>query len=200
MLKIHAQRIRRSIKHQGGAPYWGSDQLSPGVRLGKLLLNRVVYPWLHFRRKRAGLPTYEPPPIWQTEARVILRNDQDEVLWIKQQSCSRWILPGGPANEEEPPWETAARLKNGKQDNLSGLSGVYPALDNPLMTFCFNGRLTGEPRSMSTGQIAYFKPGQEPQEAAAQHVAFVIDALANGHETVFRHLQKSVALPVGRLV
>ncbi len=200
MLKIHTERIGRSMKHQGGAPYWGTDQLSTGMRLGKMLLNRMIYPWLNFRRRRAGLPMHSSPPTWQTEARVVLPNDQNDILWIKRQNSNRWILPGGTAAEEEPPWETAVRLINGKQENLSGLSGVYPAPDNPLMTFSFRGRLTGEPRSKSTDQIAYFRPGEEPQEAAPQHVAFVADAMANGEVTIFRHLDRSAALPVGRLI
>ena len=61
MLAIHQERVRRSLAHRGGPPYWGSNSLSSRLRLGNLLMNRIIYPWLHFRRRRTGHPPYTPP-------------------------------------------------------------------------------------------------------------------------------------------
>lgn len=190
MLNMHVERIRRSIAHQGGPPYWGTTQLSTRDRLGNILLNRVIYPWLHFRRSRAGLPAYEPPPSWKVQALAILRNPKGETLWVRDQQKDVWHLPGGLAAQEEPPWETAARsaaVQLGQSIQLSGLTGAYPAVDQPEMTFCFSGDWSGTPAGMAGAETAFFAPGQEPDRAAAAHAAYVLDA-QNSEAVVFRHL------------
>ncbi len=180
MLDLHKEHVTRSMAHVGGAPYWGSHQLSTWLNLGNMLINRIVYPWLHFRRRRAGLPAYEPPPSWQTQARVIVRNDQGAVLWIREGDSAIWRLPGGASAAKEPPWETAGRFLQrdaGIEAGLSGLGGVYPAADKAEMTFTFTAVAEeSRPNSSPARETAYFQPGDEPEEAPDQDVSFVQDA------------------------
>jgi 8-oxo-dGTP diphosphatase len=193
MLDIHAQRIQRSIDHKGGPPYWGTDKLSTRLRLGNLLMNGVIYPWLHFRRKRAGLPAYEPPPSWQANANVILRNSQGEILWTRDRESGIWTLPGGTCIAEEPPWETAVRSLNstlGMSVHLNGLSGVYPAPGDPQMTFVFSGSNSAKPTLAPALDTGYFAPGQEPKEAVPQHTALAADTSKNGEDVRFRLLDR----------
>jgi hypothetical protein len=188
MLDMHTQRVQRSLAHVGGRPYWGTNQLSTRLRLGNCLMNGIVYPWLHFRRKRAGLPPYKAPPNWRARAAVIMFNGQGEVLWTRDKEKSSWILPGGSA-AEIPPWETAVRslkISTGIETQLSGLSGVYPAPDKPEMTFCFSGEIGHHPALTPARESAFFVPGQEPDEAEPQHAAFVRDASDGNDGVTFR--------------
>lgn len=194
MLAMHAQRVQRSIRHEGGPPYWGTNPLSTRMRLGNLLLNHLIYPWLHFRRRRAGLPVYEPPPSWQTQAYTILRNEKGDVLWLKDQESHVWRLPGGAAAHEEPPWTTAERsvAGSGLRIELNGLTGVYPAADKPQMVFCFSGSLAGPVDGLASTETAFFAPGHEPELALNDHATFVLDAVQDSSEVTFRHLGSPV--------
>jgi ADP-ribose pyrophosphatase YjhB (NUDIX family) len=191
MLDLHQERIQRSLAHQGGPPYWGSNTLSSRLRLGNSLMNRVIYPWLHFRRRRACQPPYEPPLGWQARSAVIIRNNQGQVLWTRDQDDhgQTWMLPGGTSEAKEPPWNTAVRSVQtsiGIRAKLSGLSGVYPAPDKPEMTFSFTANSVDNSSLSPSGEIAYFAPGHEPVEAQPQHLSFVIDALVPDEDISFR--------------
>jgi hypothetical protein len=176
MLKFHEQRILRSLAHQGGPPHWETHQLSIPMRLGNLLLNGLVYPWLHWRRKLAGQPPYVRPPNWLIRARVILRDQNDEVLWLRDQKSGVWKLPGAHAPAQQPPWQTAAyaiREKLGISDEVRDLRGIYPAANKAQMTFAFSGHFSGSPTKTES---ACFLPGKEPQEVLAEDAAMVADA------------------------
>ena len=191
MLKLHQERIQRSLAHPGGPPYWGSNTLSTRLRLGNTLINRVIYPWLHFRRRRAGQAQYVPPPSWQTRSTVIIHNNEGLVLWTRDQDTNNWVLPGGISKTKEPPWKTAVRcIKTtvGFSAELNGLSGVYPAPDKPDVAFSFTGKAASNPGQSPAVETAYFAPGHEPVEAQPQHASFVKDAMENEEQTVFRHL------------
>ena len=191
MLDIHKEQIQRSLAHKGGPPYWGTHKLSARVHLGNMLMNRVIYPWLHIRRRRAGLPPYEPPPAWQARSTIIMRNQQGQVLWTRDQDGKSWTLPGGASAPKEPPWETAERSVEssiGINPKLSGLSGVYPSPNKPELTFSFTGETVGNPGLPPSVKTAYFAPGHEPEEAQPQHVSFVMDAAEPGKLPGFRLL------------
>ena len=191
MLKLHQERIQRSLDHQGGPIYWGTNRMSTRLQLGNALINRVVYPWLHFRRRRAGLPAYLPPPTWQAHSAVIIRNEQGQVLWTRNQNEKHWTLPGGSAAAKEPPWETAVRCvksSNGINAKLNGLGGIYPSPDKPEMTFAFTGEAVDDSGIIPTVESAYFAPGQEPEEAVPQHVSFVTDTPEAENQPIFRIL------------
>lgn len=197
MLNFHQERIQRSLAHQGGPPYWGSNMISTRHRLGNMLINHVIYPWLHFRRRRAGQPRYIPPPSWQTRSTVIIHNKQGQILWTRDQDTNSWILPGGVSMPKEPPWKAAVRcIKTtvGFSAELNGLSGVYPSPAEPEVAFSFTGKATSKPGQSPSVETAYFAPGYEPAEAQPQHASFVKDATENGEQPIFRHID---SLPGG---
>ena len=191
MLDFHQERIERSLAHQGGAPYWGANNLSTRLRLGHLFMNRLIYPWLDLRRRRASLAAYEPPPSWQAHAAVIIHDDQERILWTRERDSESWTLPGGTSRPKEPPWTTAERCieeKAGISARLSGLSGVYPNSNKPEMTFSFIGESVDESSVILAAEAAYFAPGHEPAEAKAEHVSIVQDAVEFTEQTNFRLL------------
>jgi ADP-ribose pyrophosphatase YjhB (NUDIX family) len=190
MLDIHARRIKQATSHTGGPPTWETNQLSLAVRLGNRLMHGVIYPWLHARRRRAGLPEYEPPPDWHARSLVVLRNEQGQVLWVKDRQTQEWVLPGG-ASATEPPWATASQALldwTGRKASLVTLSGIYPALDSPEMTFAFTADSGGEKLETHQGETAYFAPGKEPLECWQDHVSVAAEAVRDDGEVVFRQL------------
>lgn len=191
MLDLHQERIERSLAHRGGPPYWGSHVMSNRLRLGNGLMNRLIYPWLHFRRRRAGLPAYVPPPAWQVQNRVIMRNDQGQVLWTWDQARQNWILPGGISAAQEPPWDAAVRsvkTATGLTIQLDDLTGAYPSEGRAQMTFVFEGSILENPGSTNLVKTAFFAMGHEPSDALRQHVAQVADAGQPDQGTHFRLL------------
>jgi ADP-ribose pyrophosphatase YjhB (NUDIX family) len=200
MLDIHKEQIQRSLAHKGGPPHWGTHKLSNRVHIGNVLMNHVIYPWLHFRRRRAGLPRYEPPPAWQAQSTVIMRNRQGQVLWTKDQDGKCWTLPGGTSAAKEPPWETAVRFVKssaGISPKLSGLSGVYPSPDKPEITFSFTGEIVDNPGSALSNETAFFAPGHEPEETQPHHASFVQDAVKSDEPINFRLLDPLPAKTAG---
>lgn len=191
MLAIHQERIQRSLAHRGGPPYWGTNSLSARLRMGNVLMNRVVYPWLHLRRRLSGRPSYVPPPSWQTHATALIRDDQDRILWIRSQDGKAWQLPRGTSAAQETPWETAVRsvkTATGLIIQLDNLSGVYPAQENADMTFTFEGSTLANSDSARMARTAFFASGYEPDDALPQHVAQVADATQPDQETHFHLL------------
>jgi len=195
MLAIHARRIRQAMSHSGGTPYWETNELSLPVRLGNRLMHGIVYPWLHWRRRRAGLAAYNAPPQWQARSLVVLRNDAGQVLWVRDRQAEVWVLPGG-VSAAEPPWATAARAL-GKTTNegiaLTGLSGVYPAARSAEMTFAFAAEGSGATGLVEGSETAYFEPGQEADDCRKEDQSVVMDVLNAGGEVVFRHLEADKA-------
>jgi ADP-ribose pyrophosphatase YjhB (NUDIX family) len=195
MLNFHMQRVKRSIRHEGGPPYWGTDRISAGYRLGYFLITNVLYRWYNFRRRRAGLTIYDPPPTWQARAATIMSNDKGEVLWVKDQESGLWRLPGGDSIAGEPPWKTAERsmkADTGLSGELNGLTGVYPALDKPEMTFCFSALMSNDSATQSSLESKFLKPDRIPERATAAHAAFAADAANDSDEITFRHLVPSL--------
>lgn len=194
MLDLHKEQIQRSLEHHGGPPYWGSHKLSTRLHLGNMLMNRIIYPWLHLRRRRAGQPPYEPPPAWQARSAIIIRDQKGRVLWTKENGGKNWILPGAVSPAKEPPWETAVHATKssaGITARLSGLNGVYPSANKPEITFSFNAETSSAPGTSPTGESAYFAPGNEPEEALPQHLSFVLDAAEPADSPVFRLLEQT---------
>jgi hypothetical protein len=190
MLALHKEQIQNSLVHQGGPPYWGTHSLPTRLRLGNILLNRVIYPWIHFRRRRRGLPPYQPPPRWKAHVSTIFRDERGHVLWTKSKDQEEWILPGDVSMPNEPPWGTAVRsVKNAHQINmrLTGLSGIYPAADSATIALTFvAGFTSGQPLLINGTETDFFAVGQEPRSARHQHVIQVEDALNTAEEIHFR--------------
>lgn len=196
MLAIHEERIQRSLAHRGGPPYWGSDSLSPRLRLGNLLMNGIIYPWLQFRRRRAGHAPYIPPPSWQTHARVIIRDDQGRILWTRSQDGNAWELPGGTSAARETPWETAVhsvKTTTGLDTELTDLCGVYPCQERAQMTFAFAGKVEGNPSSTELAEAAFFALKHEPEDALPSHMVQAADSCKPDQETHFRLLPRAIS-------
>ena len=196
MLHFHRDRLQDSFRHEGGPPIW-ARQYPTGWQL---FLRRsflpFVYLWKDLRRRRQGVPRYQPPPEWGTGAFVIVRNEAGEVLWVKRRDMDVWNLPGGRADEMEAPWETAVREtkeETGLDVTLDDLSGVYlkPAVNGhaPHMIFAFTGTILGGrlTRNEEAADFAYFAPGAEPENSLPKHIERVADAVNLGRDkTVFK--------------
>jgi len=192
MLSFHKERIQRSLAHQGGPPYWGTHSFSTRLRFGGFLLNRIIYPWLGFRRRQKGLPAYQPPPRWKTLVSVILRDKHGRILWNKSQEREEWFLPEEISLTHEPPWDTALRLIKNKQRTdvkLTGLSGIYPARAESIMAFTFLAEFASGYQEQKNGiELKFFDSGTEPQSVRKQHLSQVEDALKSDGEIQYRFM------------
>lgn len=181
ILEFHKERIQNSLAHQGGPLYWGTQAMLVRLRLGNMLLNHIIYPWLHIRRRQKGLPAYQPPPKWDTPVFTIISDEEKRVLWTKSRDKEEWVLPGDLSAPDEPPWETAVRsIKNAQDVNfhLARLSGVYPSENSARMTFTFVAQFnSGQPELVNDSESSFFAIGTEPPSARHQHVVWVKDAL-----------------------
>lgn len=184
MAGAHFERVMAGLHHAGGPPEWGVHPLTWQTRLGRFLLNNVVYVWKDVRRRLAGRPPYQPPPAWQTAVSVVIRNAQGEVLWLK--NGDDWMLPGGTEQHMQPPWETAVSHTHrltGLQIQLTNLAGVYIQKENNHMTFVFTAETD---TALKTAEFAHFAPGQEPITIPTHFREQVTDACCQGVETVFK--------------
>lgn len=198
MLGMHWERVKDAWHHAGGPPHWRRQELSPLVKLGRFFIFNVLYPWRNWRRRRRHETPYVPPPSWQVSAFTVIRNEWEQVLWIKRPDEGIWHLTGGNSNPLEPPWETAIRMthrETGLIVNLVDLTGVYVYPGAASMVLIFTAEV--ESGSLTTGQeaaeFAYFTPGQEPANALPQHVQAVADAVSHLEETIFRQYEKRPA-------
>jgi ADP-ribose pyrophosphatase YjhB (NUDIX family) len=184
MMALHQERVQHGVFHKGGPVYWEVQKRSSAMAVGHFLLRTIIYPYMDWQRRRQRLPLYQPPPIWQTEATAVIRNDKGEVLWHKQ--GEQWQLPGGAGAENVPPWQTAvhhAQTQLQQPVTLINLSGVYPAQDKPHMGFTFTAKASSP---AANGRLAYFPVGVEPPECNRHHIAQAADACSAEEETVFR--------------
>jgi 8-oxo-dGTP diphosphatase len=168
MLPMHRLQIEAAFAHAGGSPDW--DRLPFGVssRLGFFILNRLIYPWLAFRRARQDAAPYVPPPNWVVSAGLVLRNQREEVLW--QRRNGRWTLPTSLASANRPPWEIAAEMVKTIPEQgicLVNLVRIVVRRGRPEMQFLFSGVMNGDAAAELPASFAYFAPGDEPAKSAA---------------------------------
>lgn len=194
MAGMHRQRIERGMSHFGGPPEWYVQQPSWRIRLGRMALQRVVYPWYDFQRKRNGRPPYTPPPSWQTSAFCVIRNEAGAVLWVKRRDVDAWNLPGGlRQGAHEPPWKTAVREtreETGLKVQLTDLTGVYVYRDaTPHMVFTFTATIRGGvlTTGAETAAFDWFQLGAEPPNSVQQHLERAADAASPFDRTEFRY-------------
>jgi 8-oxo-dGTP diphosphatase len=188
LLNIHQERVLEAWQHEGGPPIWKRQNLTLWGRLGKLLITGLIYPWKNLRRRLKGEPAFVPAPPWQVTAFVVIRNEQGQVLWLKQPD-GQWWLPGGPCGQNEAPWETAVRQtqqQTGLTIELEDLTGVYVPENEAQMTLVFTAVTTGGYLKAEM-EIACFTPGQEPEPSAHQQPQRVADAVGPRTETIFRY-------------
>lgn len=190
MLAIHKEQVKRAFSHSGGPPNWTDHQVYASLRAGNFLLNRLVYPWLRFRRSRLGEPEYVPPPDWKIKATLILSNSIGEIVLFQNESLGSWSLPASDVSRSEPPWLKANQLI---QDTLNGnavlndLAGIYLKQGKPEMEFVFTGSF--KERSMrSPHQLALFTPDLLPETLLPDHRAMVAEASESGLRTTYKLL------------
>lgn len=191
ILPMHRQRIRHSLAHKGEQPIWLTQPMTLSQKAGKKVLGRILYPIQRWRRRRNGQPPWPEPQSWRMGAFTIIRNEAGAVLWVKRTDRNVWNLPGGGAENEEPPWETAVREtyeETGCQIRLGALSSINSYSNEANLTFNFtaqiiSGQLTTGPEAADFG---WFLPGQEPASAVPQHVERVVDACNASNRVLFR--------------
>lgn len=191
ILRLHRQRIWRSLTHAAEQPIWITQPMTFTQKVGKVILGRLIFPMMRWRRRRAGKQPWGEPPPWRMGAFTIVRNGTGAVLWVKRTDRDVWNLPGGGAENEEPPWETAVREtyeETGCRVRLCELTSVNSYTDEPNLTFNFtaeiiSGQLTTGPEA---ADFAWFLPGQEPANAVPQHCERVADAGTPANGVVFR--------------
>lgn len=183
--------VEQAFHHQGKAPALIMDERDWVHRIGWFFVRHVIYRYKDWQLARRGLPPYQPPPSWEIGAFVVIRNQSGQVLWVKRTDVDAWNLPGGGAQTDEPPWETAVREtheETGLTVQLLHLTGVYLYHDQNHMVFTFTAAIdTG---TLITGpeaaEFAYFAPGTEPHNVVQQHLERAADACEPGALTVFK--------------
>lgn len=191
MLAMHKEQVQRSFSHGGGPPFWGEHQVGPALRAANLVLNRLIYPWLHFRRSRIRQPEYVPPPQWQVRTKLILSNASGEILLLRNEDAdSSWLLPSSDASHSEPPWTKANQLI---QDILGGdavvnnLSGIYPRQGKPEMEFVFTGNLKEGGSLPASG--ALFAPDTIPDNLLPDHRSMIQAAQSSNDQVSYQLLE-----------
>jgi len=186
MLPVHHNRIQQALTHAGGRPFWGWQHPSRTTRLSYAFMRSLVYPFLNWRRKRQGRPSYQPPPIWEITTTTIITDPDGHVLWLRGDEF--WQLPGGAGLENRPPWETAVHHSQQQLQQpitLTNLTGVYPAKAEAHMAFTFTATVANGP-ILPGPNLAYFAPGTEPENCLPAHIRDVADAFSQSEETIFR--------------
>ena len=105
LLGVHRQQIQEGYRHAGGPPLLQRQALPWLVRQ----MRDLLYGWRDWRRRQRGEAAFIPAFEWQIGAFMIIRNEQDEVLWAQRRDNGRWNLPGGGVEPGEAPWEAAIR-------------------------------------------------------------------------------------------
>jgi ADP-ribose pyrophosphatase YjhB (NUDIX family) len=189
LINIHRERVLQAWQHQGGPPIWKRQKLSLWGRLGKRLITGLVYPWKNWQRRRRGEPAFVPAPPWRVAAYVVMRNEQDQVVWVRQPD-GQWSLPGGPCGKNEAPWETAVaqtQQQTGLTLQLEDLAGVYVTENEADMALLFTAVTATVNQPQTATETAVFTPGQEPEASIPHHRQRVADAVGPHTETIFRH-------------
>lgn len=190
MLPMHRQRIRHSLARVGQSPTWLTQPMKIHQKLGKKVLGHILFPWQRWQRRRNGQPVWPEPESWKMGAFTIIRNEAGAVLWVKRTDRDVWNLPGGGAENEEPPWETAVREtyeETGCHINLTNLTGVYIKNQAAWIVFAFTAEITsGKLTTVSeAAAFAWFPPGEEPASSLPLHRQRVAHACANSANVLF---------------
>jgi ADP-ribose pyrophosphatase YjhB (NUDIX family) len=179
MLNLHQERLERGLTHAGGPPYWGNHRKMLRFRLMSYWLKWVVYPRMNRQRVQNGGPDYVPPPQWQVTAVTLIKNENGEVLWLK--NGKSWQLPSGMSHKLEAPWDTAVRhtrQQTNQSIQLANLTAVTVHAQKPELTIAFTA--TGGVTAVNN--TAWFAPGKEPETSHHQHKQLVA-AGKDGEET-----------------
>lgn len=191
MLPFHREQIDQAFRHSGGPPFWAKHHTGFSTRFGLLLLNRLVYPWLRFRRARSGQPAYEPPPDWQVRATLVVSSKQGETLLVHEAETDTWKLPISLYANSDPPWMLADQLNQHLLNNhasITGLSGICLRAGEPRMDFVFTGNLVQEHKPL-IDQGKFFASDSLPENLHSEQRLMISDALKPGDQVSYRLLE-----------
>ncbi len=124
-------------------------------------------------------------------AYAIVRNGDGEVLLARRCGGGEWVLPGGSVEEDETPWEAAAREvreETGLEVVAHRLVGVYVKRGETDLVFCFDAKLVGGDLRTSDERdaVQFFARDDLPREASDNDRQRIEDALAAHPATVLR--------------
>ena len=182
MLAFHQERLARGLTHAGGPPFWGNHRETLRFRLMSYWLKWVVYPRMNRQRRQAGSLPYVSPPQWQVTAVTLIKNENGEILWLK--NGSSWHLPGGASHKMEAPWDTAVHLtqqQTNQSTQLANLAAVTIHPHKPELTMAFTTMGGGT----AVNDAAWFTPGNEPETSHPPHKHLVATANDGGETAVF---------------
>jgi len=177
MLSARRKLINTALS-PAASPTWQAHRLAWGTQLGWWWLLHIVYPFKNLRRKWQGNP-YIPPPSWQVEVCFILRDEDGRILWLKPNKSEPWQLPSYAGSGSEAPWETALQVIGrmlGLQLELQELHCPSIHQTGNSLTLTFTAQAIGQNKRIGDGigsQVDYFRPGQEPKQARAEHLDYV---------------------------
>jgi ADP-ribose pyrophosphatase YjhB (NUDIX family) len=189
MLAFHQEQIQNAYDHIGGPPYWGDHEVDLKMRAGLVLLNRIIYPWLSFRRSRLGLPKYIPPPNWRVRASLILTDPRRKVFLLNDEVSDSWVLPASPPSSNAPPWEITNQLTQEINSAviLNDLIGIYLTKGEPEIEFVFSGTTKAEPSHKILGSKC-FETGSLPKNLLPVHQSMIEDYLDTSVQITYKQL------------
>ena len=127
MLNLRRELIEQTTANLEVPPIWQTQPLSCRLQLGRFFLIHGVYRFLNLRRRLQGRP-YIPPPLWTVEVRVLLQNEREQIMWVRQADDMTWHLPGGCVPSTTAPWMLAEnRLQQavGRPISVNRLAAGY---------------------------------------------------------------------------
>lgn len=122
---------------------------------------------------------------------AVVLNEDEEILLCRRRGEDMWVLPGGSAEEAEPPWQAVLReLKEetGVEADLAGLVGIYFKIDEDDLVFVFRCRPQGGRLAPSdeTDRVGYFPSTDLPPTTTDRHRDRIEDAIGAGDRPVLR--------------
>lgn len=200
ILPMHRQRIHHSLNHHNQQPLMLAQPMTLLHKAGKKVLGRILFPLQRWQRRRSGQPPWPEAPTWRMGAFTIIRNAAGAALWVKRTDMDMWNLPGGGAENEEPPWQTAVREtleETGCQVALCGLTSINSYTNEANLTFNYTAKITGGQLTTGpeTADFAWFMPGEEPANSLLQHRERVADACSPNEGVIFRKQDGRIQFP-----
>jgi len=122
---------------------------------------------------------------------ALIFDDRDRVFLCLGEDVVIWNLPGGGAEQGEPPWTTVVREvreETGLDVRVERLSGVYWRPEQTEVNSAFVCRVVGGTfiKTWEAVEPGYFALDEMPERTVRRHVARVRDALEHREETVMK--------------
>lgn len=181
MDKVSKERIEIATTHAGGPVVMSEQEVGTIIKISTFFLRKIVYPYYDWRRARRNESTYVEPSTWEVSVFIVVQNENEEVLLCQD---DRWRLPGGLANDDEPPWETAVSLAKAQTNlniQIANLKSVYITKREAQMTLIFFASANNDGQN-------WFNLNDLPQDMPSNHNTFIKHTYLPGDETRFYYL------------